>query len=422
MRGVPVAIVLGVTVVAAFAFGQTVIAANPSSMSGNLLPIHGKPVPTTPRDSGPPGADEIQYDDGHVSGGLFFYDVRARYATRMDPAYYPAVLAQCDFCVRPDIHLLDSIYVQIWFDRDGDRWPDFPAVWSAWARDSQCAPDSAAVTVRVPLGQVIIDSGGFWVGMMCDSVHGGLQAVFIDSAMDYPERQVYYWPARDTWCYSDFEGDWMFRCWTLRGIAHDLSISIGSPGGRICVGDTVSPRAEVLNLGGLFEWWIWMRIEHTCSTDNYVDSCFVRLEEREEIVLTYRTWTPLYPGVYRMQCTADSNDTNWTYFTVLPRTGLGQGQFPLSLTRTGIEVGPNPVRSAATICYYVASESRVELRILDTRGRIVRTLVSGNTAAGEHSVIWDACDDLGHPAARGIYFVRLESRECRETRKVVLTR
>jgi len=426
MRNVLVVFALVFAAAAAFAIGQPGIATNSSPVSGSLLPVQSKLVPTTPLGGGPPGADEIQYDDGHPVNGFYFYNVRIRYAVRMDPAHYPAVVAQCDFCARPESALLDSFYVQIWFDRDGDGWPDFPAVWSAWARDSQGAPDSTAVTVRVPLGQVIIDSGSFWVGMMGDTVNGELQVVFIDSASDYPEHQVYYWPEQGTWrrLYPEISTDMMLRCWTMRqGVRKIVVSAIEAPSGEVWAGDTVVPRVLLANIGnGAESTWVRMRIEHTCSTDSYVDSCWVRLDPLQMLDTTYRGWTPLYPGVYRMQCTADSSDTSWTYFTVLPRTGLEQGHLPLSHTRNGIEVGPNPVRSAATIRYCVASESRVKLRVLDTRGRVVRTLVSGLSPLGTQTVVWDALDGQSRPVPRGIYFVRLESAGCRETRKVVLTR
>jgi hypothetical protein len=348
----------------------------------------------------------------------------------MDPAYHPAIVAQCDICLClewPHEHH-ESIYVEIWFDQDGDSMPDFPAVWSAWTQDSDSAPDTAAVTVPVPLGQIICFSGSFWVSMMMDTVHGGVayQNVGGDSVSNYPEHQFYYYPPFGVWrqgIYA-YAMDFMIRSWTMqqgvRGIVADITV----PGGEIWAGDTVTPRVHIVNLGSASDSaWVWMRIEHACSTDNnYIDSCWVRLDPLQMLDTTYCAWTPLYPGPYRMQCTAQRNDTDWTYFTVLPREGVREGRLPLSLARNAIEVGPNPIRSGAAIRYSTAGKSRFALRILDARGRVVRTLVSGCSAPGEHLAVWDAHDDQGRPSPRGIYFVRLESQDCRETRKVILAR
>jgi hypothetical protein len=354
----------------------------------------------------------------------YFYDRRSRYAVRMDPAYYPTIVAQCDVQLFPDAHH-DSIYVEIWFDLNGDGMPDFPAVWAAWAQGSDSASDSAAVTVPVPLGQVICYSGSFWVSMMMDTVHGGLEVVADDSAPNYPDHLYYYYPPSGVWFQgSYYNTDLMIRSWTMRqGVRNIVVSAIEAPSGEIWAGDTTVPQALFANLGiGTDSTWVWMRIENTDSTDNYVDSCWVRLDPLQMLDTTYRAWSPLYPGTYRMQCTTERNDTNWTYLTVLAREGVGAGVLPQSLALNRIEVGPNPVRSRAAIRYSVAGKSRVKLRILDARGTVVRTLVSGCFAPGEHLAVWDTHDDHGRPAARGIYFVRLESQDCQETRKVILTR
>jgi flagellar hook assembly protein FlgD len=53
-------------------------------------------------------------------------------------------------------------------------------------------------------------------------------------------------------------------------------------------------------------------------------------------------------------------------------------------------------------------------------GRLVRSLVDGQRAAGDHSVSWDLRNDDGRPVAPGIYFCRMEAGAFRDTKKVVL--
>ena len=51
---------------------------------------------------------------------------------------------------------------------------------------------------------------------------------------------------------------------------------------------------------------------------------------------------------------------------------------------------------------------RVELKIFDVRGRLVRLLVPSTPAfPGPHSRIWDGRDDHDVRASSGLYFARL---------------
>ncbi len=418
---------------AAVAIGQPGVATDARTESGGLRPVNDQLAPPTRSGGGPPGADQIIYDDGHLATAFYFFAKDVRYAVRMDPAYHPAIVAQCDIHVLtngdpfwpwPDSHH-DSICVQVWLDPDGDGMPDLQESWSQWVQSEGVPSDSATITVRPPLGAVICSTGSFWVGMMNDTLAAGYEGVGIDGVADHPDHYYSYGPPADSWGHGMFffPGDVMFRAWTIQQGARGIVAEVTSPVGTVSLGDSAAPCASIANLGaGADSAWVWMRIEHTCSTDDYLDSCWVRLDPLQTLDTTYRAWTPLYPGVYRIQCSCLRNDTNWTYLTVLPRTGLEQGRLLPSLARNRIEVGPNPVRAAVEIRYSVAGNSWVALRILDVRGIVVRTLVAGSSSPGEHLAVWDTHDDQGRTTARGIYFVRLESQDCQETRKVILAR
>jgi hypothetical protein len=426
------ALVISILSVMAAAFGsaQSAIAANPK-MASAVVPAVYDQVTATICSGGPPEADEIRYDDGHPSAWYYYMPRRARFAVRMDPAYYPAIVAQCDVCVLEDYWppplSPESIYVQIWFDRNGDGLPDFPAVWGAWAPDTDTSvSDTAAVTVQVPLGQVICNNGSFWVSMMMDTVHEGATPaeVTMDDTSEYPDHEVYYDPAGDTWGHWFGLYDLMIRSWTYAPLPGQVvCLAILAPSGEIREGDSVVPRVILFNAGSTFNGWVWMRIRQADSTDGYVDSDFVHILPSHSDTASFRTWVAGSPGLYPMQCTSDSNDTVWPEtIMVLPGGGLEDGRLPQSLGLNRIEVGSNPIRSEAAIRYSVAGKSRVLLRILDARGTVVRTLVSGHTGAGEHTAVWDTRDDQGRSSPRGIYFVRLESQDCQETRKVILAR
>lgn len=83
---------------------------------------------------------------------------------------------------------------------------------------------------------------------------------------------------------------------------------------------------------------------------------------------------------------------------------------------------PNPSRSHVALRYSLAAEGHVELRVHDLTGRVVRTLVSGVTRPGRHTVGWNGTDDRGRELARGVYFCRFTASDYQATEKLVLQR
>jgi len=53
---------------------------------------------------------------------------------------------------------------------------------------------------------------------------------------------------------------------------------------------------------------------------------------------------------------------------------------------------------------------------------LVRTLVSGEYAAGKHRVTWDATDEQGMKVGSGIYFCRFQSNQFVAVKRMVLAK
>jgi hypothetical protein len=81
---------------------------------------------------------------------------------------------------------------------------------------------------------------------------------------------------------------------------------------------------------------------------------------------------------------------------------------------------PNPFNPSTMIYYEIPSAGQVQLEILDLRGRLVRTLVSGRVEAGRHATAWHGVGDDGRRVASGVYLYRLRSGSFVETRSMVL--
>ena len=86
-------------------------------------------------------------------------------------------------------------------------------------------------------------------------------------------------------------------------------------------------------------------------------------------------------------------------------------------------VHPNPFNPRTTVWWRTEEPARVEVDVLDTKGRHVARLVSGRTvAAGRHAVTWDGRDDAGREVASGTYLVRVRADDVVRTRKIALVR
>lgn len=81
---------------------------------------------------------------------------------------------------------------------------------------------------------------------------------------------------------------------------------------------------------------------------------------------------------------------------------------------------PNPFNPLTNISFDLASGGEVRVRIFDSRGQLVRSLVEGSWPAGRHRVQWDGRNGQGSRAASGLYFLRFEAAGIAETRKMTL--
>ncbi|RJP73963.1 MAG: T9SS C-terminal target domain-containing protein, partial [Candidatus Zixiibacteriota bacterium] len=80
-----------------------------------------------------------------------------------------------------------------------------------------------------------------------------------------------------------------------------------------------------------------------------------------------------------------------------------------------LSLSPQPGNPTVAASYELRAASHVLLKVYDTAGREVRTLVEGWKDAGSHRVTFDGSD-----LAAGVYLVRLEAGDFNQTQKLVL--
>jgi len=83
---------------------------------------------------------------------------------------------------------------------------------------------------------------------------------------------------------------------------------------------------------------------------------------------------------------------------------------------------PNPFNPSTTIRYQVDRAGPVSLRVIDVRGRVVRTLVNESREPGWYQVRWNGVDDSGQAVASGLYFYRMRAGEFEDQKKLLLVK
>ncbi len=86
-----------------------------------------------------------------------------------------------------------------------------------------------------------------------------------------------------------------------------------------------------------------------------------------------------------------------------------------------LSVGPNPMRSHASLFFAIAQTGRVRVTIVDLAGREVAELTDEVRPAGRHRTDWNGSIE-GVPAAAGIYFARVETTTGVISKKLALLR
>ena len=81
---------------------------------------------------------------------------------------------------------------------------------------------------------------------------------------------------------------------------------------------------------------------------------------------------------------------------------------------------PNPFNPTTTLHYKLPKEVFVYLNIYDLMGHHIKSLMNNKQQAGDHSIKWDATNNLGEPVSAGMYIYMIQAGEFRQVEKMVL--
>jgi hypothetical protein len=81
---------------------------------------------------------------------------------------------------------------------------------------------------------------------------------------------------------------------------------------------------------------------------------------------------------------------------------------------------PNPFDLTTVIGYYLPAEALVSLKVYNTLGQEIRTLLDSRESSGHKSVTWDGRTDSGHKVSPGVYLYRIEAGGEVDTKRMLL--
>jgi len=135
--------------------------------------------------------------------------------------------------------------------------------------------------------------------------------------------------------------------------------------------------------------------------------------EMLNIILTLHEDSPCLPGASACGVLMGAHGLGCAPSTTVP------DDMPVLVVHNS---APNPFRRSTSLSYELPVAERVDVRVFDVSGRLVRTLVdSERQTAGLRSLSWNGRDDSGRSVASGVYFFRVNiGGESMERRSVLI--
>ena len=90
------------------------------------------------------------------------------------------------------------------------------------------------------------------------------------------------------------------------------------------------------------------------------------------------------------------------------------------IVKLNFQVYPVPFTNNLTLTYSLSQRQRVNLAIYDILGRQVKNLKNDLANPGQYKITWNGLDDRNRKVSAGVYFCRLETETCGETKKLIM--
>jgi subtilisin family serine protease len=81
---------------------------------------------------------------------------------------------------------------------------------------------------------------------------------------------------------------------------------------------------------------------------------------------------------------------------------------------------PNPFNPTTTIHFSLAQIGNVEIKIFNSKGQFVRTLLNETRQSGVHQIVWNGLDEKNQPVSSGIYLYQMRTENLSAIKKMLM--
>jgi hypothetical protein len=126
-----------------------------------------------------------------------------------------------------------------------------------------------------------------------------------------------------------------------------------------------------------------------------------------------------YSGYLRI-ATNDPSVLNDSIYVNANGSSAGDNPNPIPVVTKLNGNYPNPFNPTTNISFSLKERQNVQIYVYNTKGQLVKRLISQNMNAGNHTVVWNGKDNNGRSVASGIYFYRMNTEKSSFTKKMML--
>lgn len=160
-------------------------------------------------------------------------------------------------------------------------------------------------------------------------------------------------------------------------------------------------------------------IEMVAQEESTIDSPIILVDQHVGFdIATMMQGDGIHPNV------AGEERMAWRWLPALASVLSPSGtDAPVPIPSLALRAQPNPFNPATTVAFDVPAPGPVWLRIVDGRGRLLRTLVDGHPLApGRHERRWDGRSTGGQDVSSGVYYLHLRVGDQQDVVPVTLVR
>jgi len=124
-----------------------------------------------------------------------------------------------------------------------------------------------------------------------------------------------------------------------------------------------------------------------------------------------------YNPVTQLNIVVNANLPTTLNFTLTPTDNIDE----VVVVATALKGNyPNPFNPETTISYDVKVAAPVKIEIYNTKGQLIRTLISEVKGKGHYQIVWNGKDNNGISVASGVYHYRMQAGDYKATRMMML--